>query len=69
MVLIRLTFITISTLGDAQDFGNLVSSHGNPNSQGGAIIKNSWNIGWVVNWDQALIITTRDSGKRICITR
>ena len=29
-------FVTISTLGNAQDFGNLVSSHGNPNSQGGA---------------------------------
>ena len=32
----KIEFITISTLGDAQDFGNLVSSHGNPNSQGGA---------------------------------
>ena len=29
-------FVTISTLGNAQDFGNLVSSHGNPNSQNGA---------------------------------
>ena len=29
-------FVTISTLGNAQDFGNLVSSHGNGNSQGGA---------------------------------
>ena len=28
-------FVTISTLGNAQDFGNLVSSHGNPSSQGG----------------------------------
>ena len=32
----KIEFITISTLGDAQDFGNLVSSHGNPNSQNGA---------------------------------
>ena len=32
----KIEFITISTLGDAQDFGNLVSNHGNPNSQGGA---------------------------------
>ena len=29
-------YITISTLGNADDFGNLVSSHGNPNSQNGA---------------------------------
>ena len=29
-------FVTISTLGNAADFGNLVSSHGNPNSQNGA---------------------------------
>ena len=29
-------YVTISTLGNAQDFGNLVSSHGNPNSQNGA---------------------------------
>ena len=29
-------FVTISTLGDAQNFGDLVSSHGNPNSQNGA---------------------------------
>ena len=28
-------FVTISTLGNAQDFGNLVSSHGNGNSQAG----------------------------------
>ena len=29
-------YLTISTLGNTDDFGNLVSSHGNPNSQGGA---------------------------------
>ncbi len=28
-------FVTISTLGNAQDFGNLVSSHGNPSAQNG----------------------------------
>ena len=32
----KIEFITISTLGDAQDFGNLVSSHGNGSSQSGA---------------------------------
>ena len=32
----KIEFLTISTLGNAQDFGNLVSSHGNPNSQNGA---------------------------------
>ena len=31
----KIEFITISTLGDAQDFGQLVSSHGNGNSQSG----------------------------------
>ena len=29
-------YLTISTLGNTDDFGNLVSSHGNPNSQNGA---------------------------------
>ena len=29
-------FVTISTLGNAADFGNLTQSHGNPNSQNGA---------------------------------
>ena len=28
-------FVTISTLGNAQDFGNLAQSHGNGSSQGG----------------------------------
>ena len=32
----KIEMITISTLGNAADFGNLVSSHGNPNSQNGA---------------------------------
>ena len=31
----KIEMITISTLGNAADFGNLVSSHGNGNSQGG----------------------------------
>ena len=29
-------YLTISTTGNTDDFGNLVSSHGNPNSQNGA---------------------------------
>ena len=32
----KIEFLTISTLGDAQDFGNLTQSHGNGSTQGGA---------------------------------
>ena len=32
----KIEFLTISTLGNAQDFGNLTQSHGNGSSQGGA---------------------------------
>ena len=32
----KIEFVTISSLGNAQDFGNLTQSHGNGSSQGGA---------------------------------